>query len=144
MTRTIKILVLMGLLSALSIKGFSQLSITYYSSSLSKIGLAHNFNDRFWGEVRLYGNTWMEDVITELVVCYNINKKESHNVYIGLGGVVADYLTGFVIPIGVQFTPIEKLDRFSLHIDFQPTLDFDNDLLLQASWGLRYKFGKKE
>jgi hypothetical protein len=143
MTSQIRILVLIGLFSILSVKGFSQLSISYYSSSLSKIGLGYNFNDKFWSELRLYSNTTVDDITPELVVCYNIVKKENHNVYIGLGGNV-NYFTGFVLPVGVQFTPIEKFDRFSLHIELQPTLDIESDLIIQSSWGFRYKFGEKD
>ena len=143
MTRTIRMIVLFVLFSIiLSFKGYSQLSISYYSSSLSKIGLGYNFGDKLWGELRLYSNTIVDDLTPELVICYNIVKKEKHNIYLGLGGNV-NYFTGFVLPIGVQFTPIEKFDRFSLHIELQPTLDFESDLILQSSWGFRYKFGKK-
>ena len=143
MTRQIRILLLIGLFSILSVKGFSQLSISYYSSSLSKIGLGYDFNDRLWSELRLYSNTFFDDITPELVLNYNISRKENHNIYLGLG-VNVNYFTGIVMPIGVQFTPIEKFNSFSLHIEFQPTIDFDSDLILQSSWGLRYKFGKKE
>ncbi len=143
MTRLMKILFLFIFLSFNSYKGFSQLSISYYSSTLSKIGLGYNFNDRFWSELRLYSNTSISDITPEVVICYNIVKKERHNIYLGLGGNV-NYFTGFVLPVGVQFTPIEKFDRFSLHIELQPTLDIESDLIIQSSWGLRYKFGKKD
>jgi len=138
-----KILFLFIFLSFNSYKGFSQLSISYYSSTLSKIGLRYNFNDRFWSELRLYSNTSISDITPELVICYNIVKKERHSIYLGLGGNV-NYFTGFVLPVGVQFYPIEKFDRFSLHIELQPTLDIESDLIIQSSWGLRYKFGKKD
>ncbi len=143
MTRLIKILFLFIFFSLISFKGFSQLSISYYSSTLSKIGLGYNFNDRFWSELRLYSNTSISDITPEVVICYNIVKKERHNIYLGLGGNV-NYFTGFVLPVGVQFTPIEKFERFSLHIELQPTLDIESDLIIQSSWGLRYKFGKKD
>jgi hypothetical protein len=121
--------------------GFSQLSVSYYNSSLSKIGLGYNFSEKVWNELRLYSNTAMGDLTPELVVCYNIVDKEKHNIYAGIGGVV-NYFNGIVVPIGVQFTPFEKLDKFSLHIEIQPSFDFENDPILQSSWGLRYKFGK--
>jgi hypothetical protein len=143
MTRLIKILFLFIFFSLISFNGFSQLSISYYSSTLSKIGLGYNFNDRFWSELRLYSNTSISDITPEVVICYNIVKKERHNIYLGLGGNV-NYFTGFVLPVGVQFTPIEKFERFSLHIELQPTLDIESDLIIQSSWGLRYKFGKKD
>ena len=142
MTSKLRIIVFLGLFSLISVKGFSQLSISYYSSSLSKIGLAYNFGDRLWSELRLYSNTTVSDLTPELVICYNIVKKERHNVYLGLGGNV-NYFTGFVLPVGVQFSPVEKFDRFSLHIEIQPTLDIHDDFIIQSSAGIRYMFGKR-
>ncbi|MCK9438433.1 MAG: hypothetical protein M0Q12_14660 [Synergistaceae bacterium] len=121
--------------------GFSQLSVSHYNSSLSKIGLGYNFSEKVWSELRLYTNTDIDNLTPELVVCYNIVNREKHNIYAGIGGV-ANYFNGIVVPIGVQFTPFEKFDKFSLHIEIQPTLDFENDPIIQSSWGLRYKFGK--
>ncbi|MFA7494128.1 MAG: hypothetical protein WCZ43_11540 [Proteiniphilum sp.] len=139
----IKVVVLVGFLSVISVKGFSQVSVSYYSSSLSKIGVGYNFSDRVWSELRLYSNTVIGDITPELVVCYNLVKKDSHNVYVGVGGNY-NYFKGFVLPVGVQFSPFEKFDRFSLHIELQPTYDFDSDLFLQSAWGIRYIFGKKK
>lgn len=53
------------------------------------------------------------------------------------------FSTDRVIPAGVQFTPFEKFDRFSLHIELEPTLDFSSeDVIIQSSWGIRYRFLK--
>lgn len=142
MIKQCRILFLSGLFSIISIKGISQVSISYYSSSLPKIGVAYTFNDKFWSEMRLYSNTSLEDITPELVVNYNVSRKENHNIYLGLG-VNMNYFNGIVVPIGVQFTPIEKFKNFALHIEFQPTIDFETDVLLQSSWGLRYRFEKK-
>jgi len=142
MTRTTKMFFLFVLFSFISIKGFSQLSISYYSSSLSKIGMGYDFNDKLRSELRLYSNISIYNLIPELVVCYNIVKKERYNVYLGLGANFnyETYYGGFVFPAGVQFTPIENFDRFSLHIELQPTYGIVDDLIIQSSWGLRYKF----
>lgn len=140
MTKTIKIFILLGFLSFISTRGVSQLSISYYSSSLSKIGMGYQFSDRIWSEFRVYSNTIIEDFTPELVVCYNISKKDYHNVYVGLGGNV-NVFEGIVLPIGVQFSPFEKLNRFSLHIELQPSWNIGYDFILQSSWGLRYRFG---
>lgn len=142
MKRSVKIVVLCGLIILVSLKGFSQLSISYYSS-LSKIGMGYNLDDKLWGEFRLYGNTSIDNISPELVFCYNIVKREHHNVYLGLGATVNRY-NGLVLPVGVQFTPIEQFDKFSLHIEIEPVIDFDNDLFILTSWGFRYKFGKKD
>ncbi|MBL7872468.1 MAG: hypothetical protein JNM78_12700 [Cyclobacteriaceae bacterium] len=122
-------------------KGFSQVSVSYYNSSLSKIGFSYNFSEKVWSEIRLYSNTTINNLTPELVICYNIVNKEKHNIYAGIGGV-ANYFNGIVVPIGIQFTPFEKFDKFSFHIEIQPTFDFENDIIIQSSWGLRYKFRK--
>ena len=139
MTRLTRVLVLCGMFFIICTKGFSQFSVSYYSSSLSKIGLGYDFSDKWWSEVRLYSNTTFENITPELIVCYNVVRKEKHKAYLGFG-VNVNYFTGFVLPVGVQFRPIEKFDRFSLHIELQPSLDLDNDLTLQSHWGLRYRF----
>lgn len=144
MKQTIRIAVLLGLFSIFSLKGSSQVSISYYSSSISKIGLGYNFNNKLWGEFRLFSNTTFDNITPELVLCYNIVQKERHNIYVGLGGDF-NYFQGFVLPVGVQFTPIKTFDRLSLHIEFEPTYDFDySDLIVQSSWGIRYKLGEKD
>lgn len=123
-------------------KSTAQMSVSFYSFS-SKIGLAYDVNPRFWSELRLYGNTNWEYLTPEIVACYYVVSKENHQVYFGFGGVL-NYFTGVVIPVGFRFRPIEKFDRFSLHVEFQPTIDFDEDLFFQSSWGFRYRFkGKK-
>jgi hypothetical protein len=142
MSKSIKLLFLTGLFIITVNNAFSQLSVSYYSSSLSKIGVGYEFGDRFWGEFRLYNNTSINDITPELVFCYDIVDRERHDVYLGFGGNV-NYFTGFVLPVGVQFIPVEDFERFSLHIEFQPSLDIEGDLITQGSWGLRYMFGKK-
>jgi hypothetical protein len=141
MKKKASVLILFVLLSYLNNKGFSQMSISYYSSSLSKIGLGYNINERWWSELRLYSNTTVENITPELVLLYTIVKKDKHTIYVGLGGNV-NFFNGLVVPIGVQFSPLEKLDKFAFHIEFQPTIDFESSMILQSSWGLRYRFGK--
>ena len=144
MKQIFRITILFCFLGLLTEKGFSQFSTSYYSY-YSRIGVGYNFNERLWGELKLYTNTFIRDVSPELVLCYNFVKKEKHNIYIGFGGS-ANHFKGLVLPIGIQFTPFEKFDRFSLHIEAEPMYDFDRDLeemAILGSWGFRYTFGKK-
>lgn len=144
MKKAVMILVLGSLLFILPHSAFSQFSVSYYSSSLSKIGVAYDFTPVFWSEFRLYSNTGLGNITPELVLCFNVSRKEFHRVYVGFGGNV-NYFTGFVMPVGVQFTPFERLDRFSLHIELEPTLDLSSeDVIIQSSWGIRYRFLKQE
>lgn len=126
-------------------KGFSQFSVSYFHSSFPpKIGLGYNFSGKVWSEFRLYNETdiYSTYMIPELVVCYNFVNKNRHNIYAGIGALAA-YDKGIVVPIGVQFTPFEKFDRFSLHIEMQPTFIIDNYPIILSGWGFRYKFGGK-
>ncbi|HEX2396130.1 MAG TPA: hypothetical protein VHI78_12350 [Bacteroidales bacterium] len=142
MNRLLKITVLFWLLMP-AISSQAQISVSYYSSSLSKAGVAYNINDRFWIELRVYSNTVFDDITPEMVFCFNMVSKENHNVYLGLGANV-NFFTGPVLPVGVQFNPFKEFRRFSLHVELQPSLDIEGeDLILQASWGLRYKFLKE-
>ncbi len=144
MRKTIIVAALAGLLGLIPLTAKSQLSVSYYSSNLSKIGLAYDFTPRFWSEVRLYADTDISNITPELVFCFNLANKEFHRIYLGFGGNV-NYLNGFVMPVGVQFTPFEKFGRFSLHIEFEPTLDLVSEtVIIQASWGLRYRFLRQD
>ena len=144
MRKTIIVTALAGLLGLIPLTAKSQLSVAYYSSNLSKIGLAYDFTPRFWSEVRLYADTDISNITPELVLCFNLASKEFHRIYLGFGGNV-NYLNGFVMPVGVQFTPFEKFGRFSLHIEFEPSLDLVSEtVIIQASWGLRYRFLRQE
>ncbi|MDM8002909.1 MAG: hypothetical protein QUS66_08335 [Bacteroidota bacterium] len=144
MRKTIIVAALAVVLGLIPLTAKSQLSVSYYSSNLSKIGLAYDFTQRFWSEVRLYGDTDIGNITPELVFCFNLSSKEFHRIYLGFGGNV-NFFTGFVMPVGVQFTPFEKFSRFSLHIELEPTLDIGSeDMIIQASWGLRYRFLKQD
>jgi len=144
MKKVIVVAILAGIFGLMPLRSFSQVSLSYYSSNLSKIGLAYDFSQAFWGELRLYSDTDIGNITPELVFCLNVARKDYHRIYIGLGGNV-NYFTGFVMPFGVQFTPFEKLDRFSFHIELEPTLDLSSeDLIIQSSWGIRYKFIRKQ
>lgn len=121
-----------------------QLSMSYQYSSLSKLGIGYNFSQRIWSELRIYSDTYLESFTPELVVLYNVSVKERHEIYIGVGGVI-NSLSGIVIPIGLQFRPLENFRRFSIQIEFEPVIDIGNeDLAFLSSAGIRYTFGKKE
>lgn len=128
--------------SIMALKSTSQISVSFYNSSLSKLGVAYHINNNVWAELRLYSNTLFSNITPEAILAYNALAKERVNVYVG-AGIVVNYFTGVVVPVGLQFTPIEKFKNFSLHIEAMPTFDFGNEFVLQSSWGLRYKFDRK-
>tara|TARA_R110001583_G_scaffold123940_1_gene275399 strand:+ start:15978 stop:16397 length:420 start_codon:yes stop_codon:yes gene_type:complete len=139
MNKLIKILFVILLFTLIANKGFSQTSISYYNSSDSKIGLAHNFSEKLWGEARVA--VTFEDFNTDFVLSYNVFEINNYNLYLGLGAQINDD-SGLIIPIGVQVAPFEKFKELSLHVELQPIFT-ENDSKLQSSIGLRYTFGKK-
>jgi hypothetical protein len=123
-------------------QGFSQLSASFNYSSIPKIGIGYQFSSRIWTELRVISNTRDEDFSPELIIVGNIIKKDRHNIYLGLGASINDF-SGIVLPIGLEFYPIESFDRFSLRIEFEPTYTaFDTqELFLMSSFGVKYRFG---
>ncbi|RZT97515.1 hypothetical protein EV201_2186 [Ancylomarina subtilis] len=139
MNNLFKISLFILLLTLVANKGFSQTSLAYYNSSDSKIGLAHNFTPKLWGEARL--SLTFKDLNTEFVLCYDALKLKDYNFYLGLGAQIRDE-SGLVIPIGVQVAPFEKFKNLSLQVELLPIFT-DYDTMLQSSIGVRYTFGKK-
>lgn len=142
MKKAIIIIGLTLLLFGLKNQSYGQISISYQYSSLNKLGVAYNFSQRFWAVLKIYSNTYIGDLTPEMTLMYNVSVKENHEIYAGIGGV-ANYITGIVLPVGLQFRPFENFRRFSFQIELEPTLDTQNeDLLIQSSAGIRYTFGK--
>lgn len=119
----------------------SQVSVSYYgNANNTKIGLAYDFNESLWTELRLYSGTSIENITAEAVLNYNFLQGEKYMGYFG-GGIVVNNLNGVVLPIGTRFTPFENLDNFSLHIELQPMYEMDYaDIFINGFGGIRYKF----
>lgn len=140
MDKLIKISLIIFAFALIGNKSFSQTSLAYYNSSDSKIGLAHHFTEKIWGEARL--SLTFEDLNTEFVLCYDALKLKDYNFYVGLGAQIRDE-SGFVIPIGVQLAPFENFKNLSLHVELLPIFT-DYESMLQSSIGIRYTFGKSK
>lgn len=141
-----KTVIIVFIISSLSVYNTlnGQLNMSYQYSSLSKIGLGYNFSQRIWSELRIFSDTYLEGFTPELVVLYNISIKERHEIYIGAGGVI-NAISGIVLPVGLQFRPLENFRRFSIQIEFEPTIDIGNeDLGFLSSAGIRYTFGRNK
>ena len=118
-----------------------QISASFQTNSnLSKIGLGYNFNDKLWGELRVYSGTSIEEITPEIVLNYNFVQREYFETYFG-GGVVLNYFNGIVSQVGVQIKPFENVKNFSFLIEAQPHYNWDyEDFYFNAFGGIRYKF----
>ena len=124
--------------------GISQISVSFYCSSNSKVGVAYNFSNRLWSELRLNNADEFSDISSELILNYNIVKKERHNIYTGIGGVVNLDYGGLLVPIGIQFYPITDFKNFSIHVELLPTLIVGDEIQLNSALGIRYLFAKRK
>lgn len=118
-----------------------QISTSFQTNSnLSKIGLGYNFNEKLWGELRIYSGTSIDEITPEIVLNYNFVQKEYFETYFG-GGVVLNYFNGIVSQVGVQIKPFENVKNFSFVIEAQPQYNWDyEDFYFNAFGGIRYKF----
>lgn len=143
---TLKKTAFISMMIFLCLNGFSQLSTSFNYSSVSRIGLGYQFSGKIWTELRIISNTIDEEFSPEVILGFNIVKKERHSVYAGLG-VNLNVLSGISVPVGVEIFPIESFDRLSLRIEFEPTytaFDSDNKLWLLSCAGIKYRFGARK
>ena len=134
---------LLIVMSLCFLKAHSQISLSTYTSSNSKFGVAYNFNNKLWSELRINSTISLNYFTPDLVVCYNVLHQDTRNVYIGLGANV-NYRRGIMMPVGVQFAPFGKVNSFSVHIECSPVYRREDNFVLQTSWGVRYMFSKKK
>lgn len=127
-------------LSLIGLKGHAQLSTSFYTNeSNSKIAFGYEFNEKLWGDLRIYSNFSIADITPEIVLNYNYLLKDNYETYVG-AGLVLNNLNGIVIPVGIAIKPFEQLKNVSLNIEFNPVYEFDfNDLFIQGFIGIRYK-----
>ncbi|MDR6302135.1 hypothetical protein [Mesonia maritima] len=119
----------------------AQLSASFYGNDAdSKIGIGYDFNEKLWGEIRVYSGPSITNTTAEAVLNYNFIRKEKYQTYVGIGAI-ANNLNGIIAPIGLRFSPIESLSNFLIHIELQPAYIFDyDDAFLTGFFGIRYKF----
>ncbi|WKV11584.1 hypothetical protein [Marivirga harenae] len=133
----------LSLLPALS---FSQSIVSYHQSpNGGELAYAYEINDKFRPEIRLYPNTLIENLYLKLMLNYDFVKKESFEFYSGLSaftGIEEDIT--LVIPVGLNLYPFEN-KSFGFLMEFSPSFPFDGfGAYFGGSWGIRYKFNKKE
>lgn len=139
MKKSIKILFVSLLFFLFSANLFSQWSVSGYSAAYPKVGVAYNFSDRWWSEVRIMTTIHVFDINPEMMMNFNFIKQERYNVYFG-GGFTFNTITGIVLPLGLQFIPFKEYNNFSLHLEIEPTIMQEAVVLVQPSWGIRYRF----
>lgn len=126
---------------------FSQSIVSYHQSpNGGQAAYAYEFNERFRPEIRLYPNTAIEDFLVKLMFNYDWTEKENYEFYSGLS-LLGSTLGGptFGLPIGLNFYPFEN-KNFGFLMEFSPNfpLDEGGGAYFAGSWGIRYRFNRRE
>lgn len=137
--KKIKLIIFLSL-SAVYLKGYSQVSTLFYANeSHSKVAVGYQFNDKWWSDLRIYSGTTINNVTPEIVLNYNFLRKENYEIYFG-ARVIFNNINGIVIPIGIGIKPFKSVQNLSLNIEFNPLYELDwNDLFIRGFIGIRYK-----
>jgi hypothetical protein len=119
----------------------AQFGISFHQSNLPFVGFQFEIKERLRPELRIGTDEYFENLSVEVVVNYDIVNKADYEIY-GGAGVRGNMFEGLVIPIGVNIYPLAE-KNFGFHIELAPIISED-DAILRASWGIRYKFRKSE
>ena len=118
---------------------YAQVNIGFHQSNLPFIGVGYEVSEKFYPELRLGTDQFIDDISLEAVLTYKFLNKEDYDFYAGLGYRVVDY-DGLVIPIGFNFYPFNK-KKFGFHIEAAPIAGENG--ILRGSFGIRYRFLKE-
>lgn len=119
---------------------FGQFGISYHQSNLPFAGLNYEIKNKLRPELRVGTDNYFEAMSIEGILTYDLSNKEEYEFYAGLG-VRVNGFTGLVIPLGLNIYPLNT-KQFGFHIELAPIIGESS--LLRGSWGIRYRFAKKE
>jgi hypothetical protein len=134
-----KKIILVMVITLFSLNSYSQISTSFYQNdNNSKIAIGYEFNEKLWGDIRIYSGTNVENFTPEIVLNYKIVRKEKYDTYIG-AGFSFNNINGIIIPVGIGIKPFETLKNLSFNIELNPTYEIDlGDLLIRGFVGIRY------
>jgi hypothetical protein len=136
------------ILSLLTIKGFSQIGLSYFPFQ-SLLSINTNYKKTFWADCKIETNTFFSNLNTEFSAKYNVKKQKSVIYYIGIGISINPANTfndlkltnGYFIDIGARVNPIKALEKFQIVFEISP---YVNQVLaggnLRTRLGVGYEF----
>lgn len=127
------------LFMSLSVIAYSQVGVTGYSNFA--IGINSPTNRMLGGEIKIFPNTDINDVIFEVDAFYNFKPRTYHRFSIGLGIASSPRnFHGIQMPAVLEIYPLQDFKRLSLLMEISPEVlrDYIN---LRSLLGVRYSFG---
>lgn len=120
---------------------YSQLGVAFHQSNLPFVGLNYEFNGRIRPELRIGIDNYFEDLSVEGIGTYDFIRNSDYEFYGGLGIRVNSNTGALVIPVGLNVYPFTQ-KQFGFHIELAPIIE--ESAILRGSWGIRYRFKKRD
>lgn len=139
------VLITITFLLTLSVKSYSQMSVTSYS--IYALGINTSQNKMISGELKTFANRTIDDLLMEVDVFYNFKPKTYHRFSVGLGLNAGpfrefDHIYAFTIPAQIEIYPLQDFKKLSLLFELAPEIVVESDLNMRSLWGIRYTFGE--
>jgi len=143
--KTITKLSVVVLLAALSLDCWSQIGVTSYS--IYSLGINTSQNRPVSGELKVFTNRLIEEVLMEADLFYNFKARPYHRFSVGVGlnvGLFRDFdiVNAITVPVQLEIFPLQEFKRLSLVFELTPEFIVEYDPNLRSLWGIRYSFGK--
>lgn len=132
-------------LLTISVKSYSQMSVTSYS--IYALGINTSQNKMISGEFKTFANRTIDDLLMEIDVFYNFKPRTCHRFSVGLGLNAGpfrefDHIKSFTIPAQIEIYPLQGFKKLSLLFELAPEIVVEDDLNIRSLWGIRYTFGE--
>lgn len=138
-------LITIAFLLSFSLKSYSQLGVTSYS--IYALGINTSQNKMISGELKIFANKAIGDLLMEIDGFYNFKPRTYHRFSIGLGlnvGPFRDYdnIHALTIPSQLEIYPLKEFKKLSLLFELTPEIVIEDGISLRSLWGIRYTFGE--
>lgn len=138
-------LVVMILLISTCYECFSQIGITSYS--IYALGINTSQNKKISGELKMFANRPIGDLLVEINGFYNFKTRDYHRFSIGIGFNIGpfrgfDNIYALTIPAAIEFFPFKDFKKISFLFELAPELLVEEDINIRWLWGIRYSFVK--
>jgi hypothetical protein len=119
--------------------------VSYHQSpNGGQVAYAYEVNDKFRPEIRLFADTFIEDLFLKVMLNYNMERNDSYEFYSGVTAytAIAEDMT-IMIPVGLNIYPFEQ-KQFGFQMEFSPSFPFGAPWgpYFTGSWGIRYRFNR--
>lgn len=129
----------------LSIETYSQMGVTSYS--IYALGINTNQNKRISGEIKIFANRDIENLLMEVDIFYNFKPRKYHRFSVGLGVNLGpfwgyDRINALTFPFAIEIYPLQEFKKISLLFELTPEFIAEDRVNLRNLWGIRYTFGE--